>query len=261
MWHTEYLTLLKINAYWVNGIRTELGVSLLSKQRFKYSKEYPVWAFQKEGMSLDSSFPRYTPGMRRYTTIIHSFIFISCKVYAFGLPCRLSGKESACRGRGHRFDLWPGRIPHSVEQLNPKTSMTEPTCHKYWDSPTREPVLGNKTSHYNEKPTYPASREQPPLATTREKPTQQRRLRATKINLKKRKVSIQLVIHDIWEFRPACISIHSHPPHTEDGSFPPLESQLWSHHLLSAMRQSQHSPWVSPTLLVFTFPSFVHCSS
>ena len=32
-WHTEYLTLFKINIYWVNGIRTELGVLLLSQNR------------------------------------------------------------------------------------------------------------------------------------------------------------------------------------------------------------------------------------
>ena len=36
-----------------------------------------------------------------------------------GLPSWLSGKESACQCRGHRFDPWSGKIPHAVEQLHP----------------------------------------------------------------------------------------------------------------------------------------------
>ena len=40
----------------------------------------------------------------------------------------LSGKESVCQCRGCRFDPWPRKVPHAVEQLS-------------WCTPTIEPVL------------------------------------------------------------------------------------------------------------------------
>jgi len=43
-----------------------------------------------------------------------------------GLPWWLSGKESACQHRRLRFDPWSGKIPHTVEQLSPCTTTTEP---------------------------------------------------------------------------------------------------------------------------------------
>ena len=79
MWHTEYLTLLKINAYWVNGIRTELGVSLLSQNRDLNTQRNTQSELSKRG-NVFRLFISKIPGMRRYTTIIHSFILISCKV-------------------------------------------------------------------------------------------------------------------------------------------------------------------------------------
>ena len=36
-----------------------------------------------------------------------------------GLPWWLSGKESPCQCRRHRFDPWIGNIPHAMEQLSP----------------------------------------------------------------------------------------------------------------------------------------------
>ena len=33
-----------------------------------------------------------------------------------GLPWWLSGKESACQGRRHRFDPWSRRIPQAVQR-------------------------------------------------------------------------------------------------------------------------------------------------
>jgi len=33
----------------------------------------------------------------------------------------LSGKESTCQGREHRFELWSGKIPHDTKQLSPCT--------------------------------------------------------------------------------------------------------------------------------------------
>ena len=42
-----------------------------------------------------------------------------------GLPWWLSGKEPTCRCRRHRFDPWSGKIPHAVEQLSPRATITE----------------------------------------------------------------------------------------------------------------------------------------
>ena len=36
----------------------------------------------------------------------------------FGLPLWLSGKESTCQCRRHRFDPWSGKIPRATEQLS-----------------------------------------------------------------------------------------------------------------------------------------------
>ena len=38
----------------------------------------------------------------------------------------LSVKESACQGSGHRFDPWPGKIPHVSEHSSPCPRTTEP---------------------------------------------------------------------------------------------------------------------------------------
>ena len=63
-----------------------------------------------------------------------------------GLPWRCSGWESICQCRGHRFESWPGRIPHAAKQLGPcataakpvlwslRATTTEPVCHNYWSS-------------------------------------------------------------------------------------------------------------------------------
>ena len=42
-----------------------------------------------------------------------------------GLPCWLSGKESACQCRRHELDLWSGKISHAVEQLSQCASTIE----------------------------------------------------------------------------------------------------------------------------------------
>ena len=44
---------------------------------------------------------------------------------AGGLPWWLSGWESACQFRGHRFDPWSRNIPHATEQLSPCAAATE----------------------------------------------------------------------------------------------------------------------------------------
>ena len=43
-----------------------------------------------------------------------------------GLPWRLTGKESTCQCRRHRFDLWSWKIPHAEEQLRLCTTTVEP---------------------------------------------------------------------------------------------------------------------------------------
>ena len=42
-----------------------------------------------------------------------------------GLPWCLSGEESACQCRRHRFSPWPGKISHAVEQLSLCATTTE----------------------------------------------------------------------------------------------------------------------------------------
>ena len=42
-----------------------------------------------------------------------------------GLPWWLSGEESACPCRGHRFGPWPGKIPHATGQLSLCAMTTE----------------------------------------------------------------------------------------------------------------------------------------
>ena len=44
-----------------------------------------------------------------------------------GLPWWLSGSESACQCRGHRFDPWFKKIPYAVEQLSQCSAIREAT--------------------------------------------------------------------------------------------------------------------------------------
>ena len=43
-----------------------------------------------------------------------------------GLPWWLSGEESTCQCRRHRFDPWSGKIPHAKQQPNSCTTTSEP---------------------------------------------------------------------------------------------------------------------------------------
>ena len=61
--------------------------------------------------------------------------FFSCTIWRVdtrntllfsGLPWWRSGWESACQCRGHGFEPWSGKIPHSTEQLSPCATTTEP---------------------------------------------------------------------------------------------------------------------------------------
>ena len=46
-----------------------------------------------------------------------------------GLPWWLSGKESICQSRRHRYDPWFGKTPHTLEQLSSCATTVEP-CSK-----------------------------------------------------------------------------------------------------------------------------------
>ena len=78
-----------------------------------------------------------------------------------GLRWWHSGWESACQWRGHGFEPWSGKIPHSEEQLGPCATTTEPVH--------LELVLRNKRGRDSERPAH-RNEEWPPLAATRESP-------------------------------------------------------------------------------------------
>ena len=81
--------------------------------------------------------------------------------HQLGLPWWRSGWESAYQCRGHGFEPWSGKIPHTAEQLGPWATITEPA--------RLEPVLLNKRGRDNERPAH-RDEEWPPLAATRESP-------------------------------------------------------------------------------------------
>ena len=59
-----------------------------------------------------------------------------------GLPWWSSGQESACQCRGHKFDLWSGKIPHAARQLSPCVMSTEACALE---------LMLHKRNHQNEK--------------------------------------------------------------------------------------------------------------
>ena len=87
-----------------------------------------------------------------------------------GLPWWRSGWESACQCRGHGFEPWSGKIPHTAEQLSPWATTTEP-AHldivlrngrlQQWEARAPRwrvaPTCHNlrKPTHRNEDPTQP----------------------------------------------------------------------------------------------------------
>ena len=119
-------------------------------------------------------------------------MFKKKKTKQLGLSWWLSGRESTCQCRRHRFDLWSGRIPHAAEQLSPRATTywvcaLEPVNHNYrphtlrsWSPHSPEPELHSKESHRNEKPAHCNFRAAPLLAATGEKREQQQRPRTVK---------------------------------------------------------------------------------
>ena len=101
-----------------------------------------------------------------------------------GLLWWLSVKEAACQCRRHGFDPWSGKIPHAAEPqslrattaLEPRNpiAITEPPA------ATTEACCALELELCKEKPLQWEGHTQPPLATTREKPTQQGRCSTAK---------------------------------------------------------------------------------
>ena len=134
-------------------------------------------------IGLIRTFIIYTEGS---VNIVDPYHTLCCNYkQSTGLPWWLSGKESACQCRGHGFDPWPRKIPHAAEQLSPCTTTTEPvvysqeatttepTCPNYQACAPQSPLSTTEASSLRSSCT--TTREQPPLAATREKPAQQRR--------------------------------------------------------------------------------------
>lgn len=77
-----------------------------------------------------------------------------------GLSCGWIVKNLACQGRRHRFDTWSWKIPKAKEQLRLCKSHAfecdlEPGNCNYWSPNRAQPLLCNKRSHCNRKPSYP----------------------------------------------------------------------------------------------------------
>ena len=78
------------------------------------------------------------------------------------------------------------KIPRAAKQLSPCTATTKPlSC--ILKPMCLEPVLCNKRSHHDEKPTH-CSEEEPPVAATRESPHTATKTSRAKNNLKKLRI-------------------------------------------------------------------------
>ena len=59
--------------------------------------------------------------------------------------------RSTCQCRGHGFNPWSGKIPHTAEQLSSCATAAKPVC--------INPMLCNQRNHCSEKPVLCATRE------------------------------------------------------------------------------------------------------
>ena len=78
----------------------------------------------------------------------------------WGFPQWLSGKESTCWCRKHRFDPWSGKIPQAAGQRRPCTQVLSlcsspgaPTMGHNYGLPSVQSLWAYKRSHQN-KPTH-----------------------------------------------------------------------------------------------------------
>ena len=97
----------------------------------------------------------------------------ACKKMRLGLPWWFSGKESACQCRGRGFHPQSGKILHAAGQLSPCATTIES---EFWSPQTateahmlQSPCPATREATAMSSP-YAATREQPPVTTTRESP-------------------------------------------------------------------------------------------
>ena len=95
-----------------------------------------------------------------------------------GLPWWRSGWEPAYQCRGHRFELWSGKIPHAAEQPGPWATTAQPA--------RLEPVLRSKRGCDSERPAH-RDEEWPRLPQLEKALAQKRRPNTAKNKLKKKK--------------------------------------------------------------------------
>ena len=63
---------------------------------------------------------------------ISTSLLEKCKQNYEGLPWCLSGKESTCQCRRHRFNPWSRNIPHASEQLTHAPQLLS-LCYRAWE--------------------------------------------------------------------------------------------------------------------------------
>ena len=93
-----------------------------------------------------------------------------------GLPWWLSGKESPCQGKRHRFTAWSGKTPHAGEQLSPWPRLWA-MCSRAQTLQLLKPARPRASAPQQEKPLQweahaPRLDSGPQLSTAGEKPTQ-----------------------------------------------------------------------------------------
>ena len=117
------------------------------------------------------------------------------------LPRWLSDKESSCQYRRHRFNPWPGKIPHAVEQMNHNYSalmqqLPKPTDLKSPCSTAREATAMRSPCT--------ATTESPPLSAAREKAHPAKKTQHKKKKWKKKRESNSYIYPHLYITESLC---------------------------------------------------------
>ena len=120
-----YRTCLPMQDMWVQSL---VQKELLEKEMAIHSSTL-AWRILKTEepgglQSMGSQRVRYN-WLTKQLPCISSYSKKSLLKSAVGLPSWLSGEESACQFRRHRFDPWPERTPHAMEQPSPCAATTK----------------------------------------------------------------------------------------------------------------------------------------
>lgn len=68
------------------------------------------------------------------------FRLVTVGTESFGLPWWLTGRESTCQCRRHKFDPWSGKILRATEQLNSAPQQEKPSQWEVCTTTTSKPV-------------------------------------------------------------------------------------------------------------------------